>query len=66
MGKLKGGGGGGGGEGEGIWKKKIPFAGKLGTENEKATDSIANVNASFLSLKIGGVRWTGYPHSNVF
>ena len=60
MGKL--GGGGGGRE----FGKKISFAGKLGTENEKAIDSIANLNASFLSLKIDGVRWTGYPHSNVF
>ena len=56
MGKL-------GERGEGIWKKKS-FAGKLGTENEKAIDSIANVNASFFSLKIDGVRWTGYPHPN--
>ena len=39
MGKL------GGGERE--FGKKISFAGKLGTENEKAIDSIANVNASF-------------------
>ena len=40
---------------------KISFAGKLGTENEKAIDSIANVNASCFSVKIDGVRWTGYP-----
>ena len=60
MGKL--GGGGGGRE----FGKKISFAWKLGTQNEKAIGSIANVNASFFSLKIDGVRWTGYPHSNVF
>ena len=42
MGKLEWGGGGGREFG-----KKISFAGKLGTENEKAIDSIANVNASF-------------------
>lgn len=53
------------GGGKGIWKK-ISFAGKLGTENEKAIDSIANVNVSFFSLKIDGVRWTSYPHPNVF
>ena len=53
----------GGGERGG---KKISFAGKLGTENEKPIDSIANVNASLFSLKIDGVRWTGYPHPNVF
>ena len=58
MGKLGGGGGGN--------LEKISFAGKLGTENETAIDSIANVNASFFSLKIDGVRWTGYPHPNVF
>ena len=42
------------------------FAGKLGTDNEKALGSIANVNASFFRLKIDGVRWTGYPHPNAF
>ena len=26
--------------------------------------SIANVNGSFFSLEIDGVRWTGYPHPN--
>ena len=46
--------------------KKISFAGKLGTENEKAIDNIANVNVSFFSLKIDGVRWASYPHLNVF
>ena len=45
--------------------KKISFAGKLGNENEKAIDSIANVNASFFR-SIDGVRWTGYPRPNVF
>ena len=45
---------------------KISFAGKLGTENEKAIDSIANVNVSFFSLKIDGVRWTSHIHPNVF
>ena len=48
MGKL--GEGGGGGDLE-----KISFAEKLGTDNEKVIDSIANVNASFFSLKIDGV-----------
>ena len=60
----RGGGGGGGGWRE--FAKKLSFAGKLGTENEKAIDSIGNVNASFFSLKIDGVRWTGYSHPNVF
>ena len=45
---------------------KISFAGKLGTENEKAIDSIANVYVFLFSLKIDRVRWTGYPHPNVF
>lgn len=59
MGKL-------GGRGRREFEKKKIFAGKLGTDNKKAIGSIANVNASFFSLKIDGVRWTGYPHPNVF
>ena len=47
-GKTRGGGGGGG-------FGKISFAEKLGTDSEKVIDSIANVNASFFSLKIDGV-----------
>ena len=47
-GKTRGRGGGGGG---GNLEKKISFAGKLGTENEKAIDSIANVNASFFQFE---------------
>ena len=34
---------------EGIWRKKL-FAGKLGTDKEKAIGSITNVNASFFSV----------------
>ena len=45
-----------GGGGEREFGQKISFAGKLGTKNEKAIDRIANVNASFFSLKIDGVR----------
>ena len=59
MGKLGGGGG-------GRNLENNLFAGKLGTEKEKAIDSNANVNASFFSLKIDGVRWTGYPQPNAF
>lgn len=35
---------------EGIWRKKL-FAGKLGTDKEKAIGSIANVNASFFQFE---------------
>ena len=48
MGKLGGGGGEGGREFGG---KNISFAGRLGTENEKAIDSIANVNPSFFQFE---------------